>query len=298
MMQYAQNQFFSEFPVGTNLACVLNENGMFSSTAYKVLQSQRNGGFVRCMKMLYNGKTQLLYLTEGCKPLPSLIPTMDADSFMTVVSKLLSSIHYVQTNGFLSCTNIDIRFERVYVDPMTLDVRLVYLPLSMPLYEDAFAFEKALRTALVALIGENAALLSERAEQLAAKLKDDQLSLEALLEEEYGAAGNGYGSASQGKALFVISMNAPERIELQITKDEYVIGKNAAVVDGAVTFNPAISRVHCKVVKAEGKYFVSDLGSANGTYLNKARLTVGVNYELHNGDILCLANSDFQVKLG
>ena len=92
-------------------------------------------------------------------------------------------------------------------------------------------------------------------------------------------------------------MNAPERVVLIVDKPEYIIGKNRAAVDGAVSFNKMISRVHCKVITAGGQYSIEDLNSANGTYVNHVRLQPRNPYPIKNGDIIRLANSDFQVLI-
>lgn len=45
-------------------------------------------------------------------------------------------------------------------------------------------------------------------------------------------------------------------------------------------------------------YTITDLQSANGTYVNKIRLQPNQPYPINNGDIIRLANSDFQVSIG
>ena len=84
---------------------------------------------------------------------------------------------------------------------------------------------------------------------------------------------------------------------VEVTKDSFVIGKNAAVVDGVVSFNKMISRVHCRITKENMQYMITDLKSANGTYVNRVRLTPEQPHQIKNGDIIRLANSDFQVVI-
>ena len=135
-----ENNFIEEMMCGSNFSYILNDNSSFLSTEYKVLQSQVNSCFVKCMKMMYNGKVQLYYLTNGLKTFASMIPSLDAEGFMTVIANLFSDIIDVKHNGFLSCQNIDIAFERIYVDSLTFYVSLVYLPLSKRLYPDSPSF--------------------------------------------------------------------------------------------------------------------------------------------------------------
>ena len=63
-----ENNNITEIECGSNFAYVLNDNNLFLSTEYKVLQSRSGGCFVKCMKMTYNGEIQLYYLTEAYRP--------------------------------------------------------------------------------------------------------------------------------------------------------------------------------------------------------------------------------------
>ena len=45
------------------------------------------------------------------------------------------------------------------------------------------------------------------------------------------------------------------------------------------------------------QYMITDLKSANGTYVNRVRLTPEQPHQIKNGDIIRLANSDFQVVI-
>lgn len=304
-----ENNYIKEMECGSNFSYVLSDNSTFLSTEYKVLQSQANSCFVRCMKMMYNGKVQLYYLTKGLKSFASMIPAMDAESFLTIVSNLLSDIIDVKHNGFLSCQNIDIAFERIYVDPTTYKVSLVYLPLSKRIYDDNASFENEIRTGLVKLISGISTLSSPKTIQFSADLSNGTLGMEDLLARvkggkivgggqlHVGQTDVGGGKASSG-LLRIIAMNAPTRVEIAVTKDEFVIGKKAELCNGVIDFNKMISRSHCRINKKGSQYTITDLQSANGTYVNKVKLQPNQPYPINNGDVIRLANSDFQVSIG
>ena len=300
-----ENNYISEMECGSNFAYVLSDNSTFLSTEYKVLQSQANSCFVKCMKMMYNGKVQLYYLTKGLKSFASMIPSLDADSFLTIVSNMLSDIIDVKHNGFLSCQNIDISFERIYVDPATHKVSLVYLPLSKRIYDDNSSFENEIRTGLVKLISGVSTLSSPKTIQFSADLSNGTLSIEDLQARIKGGKTIDRGGVSDvvqdnpsSGSLRIIAMNAPTRVEILVTKDEFVIGKKAELCDGVVDFNKMISRSHCKINKKGNQYTITDLQSANGTFVNKVKLQPNQPTPINNGDVIRLANSDFQVTIG
>lgn len=301
-----ENDYIREMECGSNFSYILSDNGTFLSTEYKVLQSQTNSCFVKCMKMMYNGKVQLYYLTKGLKSFASMIPSLDADSFLTIVSNMLSDIIDVKHNGFLSCQNIDISFERIYVDPTTHKVSLVYLPLSKRIYDDNSSFENEIRTGLVKLISGVSTLSSPKTIQFSADLSNGTLSIEDLHTRikggktivDRGGTNEVIQNKSSSGSLRIIAMNAPTRVEIAVTKDEFVIGKKPELCDGVIDFNKMISRSHCKINKKGEQYVITDLQSANGTYVNKVKLQPNQPHPINNGDVIRLANSDFQVTIG
>lgn len=303
-----ENNYIKEMECGSNFSYVLTDNSIFLSTEYKVLQSQGNSCFVKCMKMMHNGHVQLYYMTNGLKSFSSMIPMLDPDSFLTIVSNLLSDIIDVKHNGFLSCQNIDIAFDRIYVDPATYKVSLVYLPLNKRIYSDNASFENEIRTGLVKLISGVGSLSSHKTMQFCADLSNGTLSIEDLHSYVKGGKSSGrqahigqtdLGGGKSGAGLLrMIAMNAPSRVEISVTKDEFVIGKKADCCDGIVGFNNMISRAHCKILKRGSQYMVMDLQSANGTFLNKVRLRPNQPTPIQHGDVIRLANSDFQVMIG
>ena len=289
---------------GANFSYILNNNNDFLSTEYKVLQGQSNSGFVRCMKMLYNGKIQLFYLTGEYKPLSSLLHMLDADTFMKICSNLIADVLDIKNNGFLSCENIDISFDRVYVDMTTQKIHLVYIPVSQRLFDDTLSFENELRTSMIKLIQGLPALSVPKTIKFAADLSNGTLSLENL----YSTVKNGplpvspaaavAGIQSQPKILRLIALNAPGRIEIEVTKDNFIIGKKKEAVDGWISFNKTISRSHCKITQNGSQYMITDLKSSNGTYVNHVKLLPDQPYPINGGDIVRLSNSDFQVIEG
>lgn len=299
-----ENHYIREMDCGSNISFILSDNSTFSSTEYKVLQNQSGNGLVKCMKMMYNGKVQLYYLTTSLTPLASVISDLDADRFLIVVSNLLSEIIKVKHNGFLSCQNIDISFERIFVDPATLKVSLVYLPLSSHVHNDNSSFENEIRTGLVKLISGVSALSSSKTMQLYADLSDGTLSMEDLY-ARIKCSKTFYTNQAEiprrqhtsSGSLRIIAIDTPVRVTFVINSNEFIIGKKAELCDGIIDFNKLISRRHCKITKQGGQYMITDLQSSNGTYVNKVKLQPDLPYPIQHGDVIRLANSNFRVTV-
>lgn len=301
-----EKNVISELQCGSNFSYILSDNNDFLPTEYKVLQSQANSCFVKCMKMLYNGQTQLFYLTDGLKTMSSLLPMLDADGFVTIVTNLFTDIVDVKHNGFLSCQNIDISFDKIYVEPTTYKVHLVYLPLSKRIFSDTTMMETELRTGLVKLISGISSLSSPKTMQLSVDLCSGMLSFEDVLTKIRGGrvakplkpVSTPSVPSHAGKGVRLIAMNSPTKFELIIHKNVYTIGKSDTAVDGTIPFNKMISRVHCRITREGNKLTITDLKSSNGTFVNKIRIQPNVPWPLKHGDIIRLANSDFRVSMG
>ena len=302
MSQLMESGILTEKQSGMNFMYVLNDSNDFLITEYKVLHSQNDVNFIRCMKMSYNGKLTLYYEASGYRTLQDLLPTLDSNSFMNIVSNLLRAVIEVKNNGFLSCQNIDLSFYKIFINGSNLTVRLVYIPLQKHEFADDASFEANLRTKLIQAIHQNPFLQSPSTASLERNLSDSSLSLSSLA--GYVRAGEGvrpenisYRSNKSTHQMWLVALRAPVPLRLAFDRDEYIFGKKAGSVNGVITFNSAISRIHCKIIHSGFGYKIEDMGSANGTFVNGKRLTAHKAVSINHGDVVRLANSDFQVVI-
>ncbi|HHW48865.1 MAG TPA: FHA domain-containing protein [Clostridiaceae bacterium] len=79
---------------------------------------------------------------------------------------------------------------------------------------------------------------------------------------------------------------------IEITRPDFLIGRLKEHVD-YVCANNAIGKVHAQIIKRDGLYFIKDMNSRNGTYLNNVRIDPGKEYEIKNNDRITLANSEY-----
>lgn len=307
MNSLIENGCISEIYCGSNYSLILNDSRIFSSTEYKVLQGQTDSGFIKCMRMLNNGKIQLYYVIGELKPLSSLLSAIDANSFIIIVSNLLSTIIDIKHNGFLSCQNIDISFDKIFVDQSNYKVSLVYCPLGKHVFDSYSIFENELRTGLIKVISDNRLLNSSRTGYLAQDLSSGTLSLEEIVADIKAANRKGkvggdatekaYTPPARVGCLHISSTSSTVNGDFRIDKDEYLIGKNPSAVDGVVAGNKMISRIHCKIVRRDDSYCIVDMQSINGTYVNGVRLAANEPTPISAGDRIRLANSDFTVSM-
>ena len=71
-----------------------------------------------------------------------------------------------------------------------------------------------------------------------------------------------------------------------------IVGKLKTAVDVVLPY-PTVSRVHAKIRKIQGKFYLMDLNSRNGTFVNGRVLESGEEYELRDQDEVQFADISY-----
>lgn len=80
---------------------------------------------------------------------------------------------------------------------------------------------------------------------------------------------------------------------LPLRKTEIYIGTKEEMNDFVVRNNSNVSRRHACISWEDGDYYIQDLQSSNGTFLNNASIDFGNKYKLKDKDKIVLANEEF-----
>src|SRR3954468_17498543 len=102
---------------------------------------------------------------------------------------------------------------------------------------------------------------------------DDSGDKTAVLNETAATLAKEMQKAKEQEACLIIIRGTPQGHRFFLTQDEMTIGRDATA--DICLADQSISRKHAKVIKSEGKYKMTDLGSANGTWINDRRVAPG-----------------------
>jgi pSer/pThr/pTyr-binding forkhead associated (FHA) protein len=101
----------------------------------------------------------------------------------------------------------------------------------------------------------------------------------------------GTGPAVAAVAHLRVVEPAAEKGRTYDLSDEVTVGR-ASGCQVALT-DPTVSQLHARIFRRDGKLFVEDLGSSNGTFLNRKK--IGAPTALRRGDRLAFGSTILEV---
>ena len=110
-----------------------------------------------------------------------------------------------------------------------------------------------------------------------------------VLKIDQATLNNELQKAKEQDACLIIIRGSPQGHRFFLTQSEMTIGRDASA---DLTVNDqSISRKHAKIVKANGKVAITDLGSSNGTFVNDKKVEKDATVVLAKEDMVKLGNS-------
>lgn len=81
-----------------------------------------------------------------------------------------------------------------------------------------------------------------------------------------------------------------------INKDKFIIGRLSSMVDYIIQ-GSTVGKLHAEITSNEGRYFLKDLNSKNGTYINGVRITSNKECEIKHNDKIRFSNYEYIFRL-
>lgn len=129
------------------------------------------------------------------------------------------------------------------------------------------------------------------AQKQAAVIGNSRQLLNTAFEEGTTVLSSGNSYQSSTAFPYIVRVSTNERY--YINKSVYRIGKESRYVDCFISNNGAVSRSHADIISSNGRYFIVDKHTTNHTYINQQVIPEETQMELHDGDMITLANEVF-----
>lgn len=91
-------------------------------------------------------------------------------------------------------------------------------------------------------------------------------------------------------------MNSEKVFTVKVN-DSVVIGHSATLADVCIDHDRAISRKHCRLTRRGNEYFLQDMGSSNGTFVNGSRI-YSDEKALYEGDLIRIGRVELKFETG
>ena len=95
--------------------------------------------------------------------------------------------------------------------------------------------------------------------------------------------------------LVMRSTNTEEKIIIKPKEFPWVVGNSKKSCDFRIN-SQVISRVHTRLGEDNGEFYIEDLNSTNGTFVNDKRLSPHQPVTICKGDRITLSNIEFVVE--
>lgn len=210
---------------------------------------------IPCHKICYDGKIKLIY------QISELISLQEAESHLTqeqwngVMKQLQDNIHQLKQNLYFQFGQLELKTEKIYMDLYHHQIYMIYLPV----------YQK-----------EQAVSIQILEEEIKEKLKK--------IYEKYQKDTNGI-------VLQRIKSKKSER--WHIKENIFVVGKQKEEVQGFISDSKTLSRKHFQLFWEKDQWWIMDLNSRNGTFLNKRKLIPNHAYAVFKGDKIAAADCEF-----
>ena len=99
------------------------------------------------------------------------------------------------------------------------------------------------------------------------------------------------GSFKTGNPILKSRSN-PGIEDIVVSKPDFLIGRLGDQVD-FVSKSAAVGKIHAQIIKRNEAWFLVDLNSVNGTYVNDSRIAGNAEYQLKDGDTIAFANCEY-----
>lgn len=293
----------------------LENNEIFYDIGFKVMQNQENVNLLECHRLKYNGKIKLVYFTRDYTSMADYIASSDVDTILSLIDSLIRALIQIENLGFLNMACIDNRLSHMYVEPNTNTIKIIYLPVNITgIHKNKNEFDNEIKAQLVQAIEQMRITDNPKMRQAVDALEDGTLKLHdisARIQHGRGFINNNTADSRNSevhetdvqdrKSSFtnmdgICIQSIDGQFRFDIRENEFLIGKSSERVQGVITGNNAISRVHCKIVRKNGNYYVVDMGSSNGTYVNGKRIEPNIPEPILDKSQFRIANAEFIVR--
>ena len=272
--------------------------------AYLILEQEQYVYMMEYARNEYRGIERYVVDTQKYMPLEQALMNLSEQDIIDLLYTMVYMVQQVEENGLLRRECLWYHYEHLYYDVQENRPKFIIFPVCGEIQYGSTGNWKARFEKSVKRMVQNFPEKQKNAvQQIMISFIDELLSCEKAM-EQLNALGSGKSEALVEKPvlpmdtkLILLYIGKEGKVQFEIDGEEFLIGKNQKAVDGVLQVSKVVSRIHCKIMKKNRKFFVQDMNSVNHTFVNGEYIPAYELMELYDGDVLTLADVDLRVRV-
>ncbi|MBQ2937043.1 MAG: FHA domain-containing protein [Lachnospiraceae bacterium] len=288
------------------LSFLFQEKDSYFEMGYLILKQANLAGMLPYKRVQQNGKEKLCFQISEVEKLSQILPKLAEDEVIDVLYAVVFMTQRIEENGFMKKECIWCRYEQIYMDRDSCSPMFAVLPITQEFrYADGSDWMRGFEECLYRIAEYLSIKKQQRIQQLIKLYKTGQMKVEEFL-EEINQLGNGMSGLLVDKSeeekcvksnkLELVYAGREGTFQFCVGDEAFLIGRGMDS-DGMLQISMKVSRRHCLITKINGNYFVQDLDSTNGTYVNDTQIPPYELMELEHNDILCVGDVELRVQV-
>ncbi len=236
---------------------LLEESVHLSYAGYYRLKKRSLPFLIPCHKICYDGKIKLIYRISELISLQEAGSHLTEEQWNEVMTQLQSNIHQLKKNRYFQFGQLELKTEKIYMDLYYHQIYMIYLPV----------YQKEQAVSIQILEEE----IKEEVEKLYKKYQKDT------------------------KKIVLQRIKSKQNERWNIKEPIFIVGKQKEEAQGFISDSKTLSRKHFQLFWEKDQWWIMDLNSRNGTFLNKRKLIPNHAYAVFEGDKIAAADCEFSL---
>lgn len=268
---------------------LINSESLLNRESLQFLKTNPPADLIPCKWIRFNEKIKLVYFEESYSTLATVMRTMTLEQLCTISTNLLKLMIRLENCEALTPENLMLGTDSIYIDE-EMAVHGIYVPVELP--EESLA-NPIYGKRFYALLEELCETVEEgediwrRIEYEKANNPGDWSSVMGIMDDPYAETNN---------MIYLKGINTPGEVVFQVGQQEFLIGSDKNQVDGFIDAADVISPVHARISWDENGFYVTDMDSLGGTYVNDQKIEPMTNVKVRFGNVLRFADYTFSVE--
>lgn len=269
---------------------LLNSEEQLDQEAVSFLREKgEEYGLFPCSWVYYNDRIKVVCFQDAYRPVYEALPEMDLDETCDIAKAVLRRIRALEECPQISLENVVWDQESLYLNERN-QINMICLPAVVPKeVHNSQTYVKRVYALLLEMISRKTGgdIVCRQIIHQQDTAPEDWESLENALDRR---------APEEDESLILKSINTPAVLTFFVRHELFRIGTDPAEADGLIRGVDTVSPLHAEIGWNEINFYIRDLNSENGTFVNNQRITPGIEVPIGEGTVLRFADYTFSVE--